>query len=59
MPFLLGGMFGLFAMFLRQWLEETPRFIELKQRGALTDEVPLKAVVRDDRSAVVVPMRLT
>ncbi|QSI76808.1 MULTISPECIES: MFS transporter [Niveibacterium] len=58
-PFLLGGVFGLFAMFLRQWLEETPVFIELKQRKALADEVPLKAVVRDHRGAVVVSMLLT
>lgn len=59
LPFLLGGVFGLFAMFLRQWLEETPVFIELKARQALADELPLKTVVRDHRGAVIVSMLLT
>jgi MFS family permease len=58
-PFLLGGVFGLCAMFLRQWLEETPVFIEMKRNKALAAEVPLKAVVRDHRAAVVISMLLT
>ncbi len=27
LPFLLGGVFGVFALYLRRWLEETPVFI--------------------------------
>lgn len=30
LPFLLGGVFGLCAMLLRQWLEETPVFLEMQ-----------------------------
>ncbi len=58
-PFLLGGVFGLFSVYLRRWLHETPVFAELQQRKALAEEVPLKAVVRDHRGAVLVSMLLT
>ena len=42
-PFLVGGVFGLFSVYLRRWLHETPVFAELQQRKALAEEVPLKA----------------
>lgn len=58
-PFLLGGAFGLVAMYLRRWLQETPVFIEMQQRKALAEELPLKAVVVNHRKAVVVSMLLT
>ena len=58
-PFLLGGVFGLGAMYLRRWLRETPVFIELQQRKALAAELPLKAVLREHRGAVAVSMLLT
>jgi MFS family permease len=59
LPFLLGGVFGLLAVFLRRWLEETPVFAELQQRRALADGLPLKAVLRDHRRAIVISMLLT
>ena len=59
LPFLLGGVFGLLAVFLRRWLAETPVFAELHQQRALADEVPLKAVLRDHRPAIVLSMLLT
>ncbi len=59
LPFLLGGVFGMFAVWLRQWLHETPVFAELQQRKSLADEIPLKAVLRDHGRAVVVSMLLT
>ncbi|MBP8186084.1 MAG: MFS transporter [Pseudomonas sp.] len=59
LPFLLGGIFGLLAVYLRRWLAETPVFAELQQRRALADEVPLKAVLRDHRPAIVLSMLLT
>ena len=59
LPFLLGGFFGLGAMYLRRWLHETPVFAELQQRKALADEMPLKTVLRNHRGAVVVSMLLT
>ncbi len=58
-PFLLGGVFGLFSVYLRRWLHETPVFAELQQRKALAEEVPLKAVVRDHRGAILLSMLLT
>lgn len=58
-PFLLGGAFGLLAMYLRRWLQETPIFLELQQRKALAQELPVKAVVLKHQHAVVVSMLLT
>ena len=58
-PFLLGGVFGLVAMYLRRWLHETPVFAEMQQKRTLAAEMPLKAVLRRHRGAVVVSMALT
>lgn len=58
-PFLLGGIFGLVAMYLRRWLQETPIFIELEARKALAAELPLKAVVINHRKEIAVCMLLT
>jgi len=52
LPFLIGGVFGLTAMYLRRWLDETPVFEELRRRAALSRQLPLLAVLRDHRSAV-------
>ncbi|KAF1370870.1 MFS transporter [Yokenella regensburgei] len=58
-PFLLGGAFGLLAMYLRRWLQETPVFLEMQKRKALAEELPVKAVVTKHRQAVVLSMLLT
>ncbi|ELQ6110321.1 MFS transporter [Cronobacter sakazakii] len=58
-PFLLGGAFGLVAMYLRRWLQETPIFLKMQQRKALAQELPVKAVVVKHRQAVVISMLLT
>ncbi|MYM33487.1 MFS transporter [Duganella sp. FT94W] len=58
-PFLLGGVFGLGAMYLRRWLHETPVFAEMAQRKVLAAEMPLKSVLRNHRGAVAVAMLLT
>ena len=58
-PFLLGGVFGLLAVYLRRWLHETPVFAEMQARKALAEEVPLRAVLRDHRGAIVLSMLLT
>ncbi|MBF9834017.1 MFS transporter [Enterobacter hormaechei] len=58
-PFLLGGAFGLVAMYLRRWLQETPIFLEMQQRKALAQELPVKTVVVRHKKAVVVSMLLT
>ena len=58
-PFIVGGIFGLFAVWLRQWLHETPIFKELQAKQALADELPLKKVVREHRAAMVLTMLMT
>lgn len=58
-PFILGGIFGLLAMYLRRKLHETPVFTELRQRRALAAELPIKTVLRDHAGAVLLSMLLT
>ena len=58
-PFILGGVFGLVSVWLRQYLHETPVFKELQQRQQLADELPLKKVVREHRPEVVLTMLMT
>ena len=59
LPFLLGGVFGLCAVYLRRMLHETPVFTELQQRKSLADELPLKTVLREHRGSIVLSMLLT
>ncbi|WP_432721326.1 MFS transporter [Jeongeupia wiesaeckerbachi] len=58
-PFILGGVFGFFAVYLRRFLEETPIFKELQAQKAVADELPLKATLRNHIGAVLVSMLLT
>lgn len=59
LPFILGGIFGFFAVYLRSWLQETPIFIAIKQRKALSEELPLKAVLRSHGKAILVSVLTT
>ncbi len=45
-PFILGGVFGLVAVYLRRFLEETPIFKELHQRKELARDLPLGQIVK-------------
>lgn len=58
-PFLLGGIFGMVAVWLRRWLEETPVFEELRRRKELAGELPLKTVLRQHLGSVLLSMGLT
>ncbi len=58
-PFILGGVFGLVSVWLRQWLQETPVFKEMQSRQMLADELPLKTVIRAHRAAIVLTMLMT
>jgi MFS family permease len=58
-PFLIGGVFGFLAVFLRRLLAETPVFEELRRRRALVEGMPLKVVLAGHGRAVVVVMLLT
>ncbi|MFT2622067.1 MFS transporter, partial [Escherichia coli] len=51
--------FGLVAVYLRRWLQETPIFIEMQARKALAEELPLKSVVINHKREVAVSMLLT
>lgn len=58
-PFFIGGFFGLVAMYLRRWLEETPIFIEMQQLRQLAEELPIKSVVLRHKKAIFISMLLT
>lgn len=58
-PFLLGGVFGLISVYLRRWLAETPVFRALQEQKALSQELPLRVVVRDHGRGVAISMALT
>jgi MFS family permease len=51
-PFLIGGVFGFIAMWLRRWLKETPVFEEMQKRATLSRELPLGAVLKNHGRAV-------
>ena len=57
--FIAGGIFGLIAMLLRQWLKETPVFAELQKRKALVQGLPLKDVLLRHPLSTVISMLLT
>jgi MFS family permease len=52
-PFLIGGVFGFIAMWLRRWLKETPVFEEMRNRAKLSRELPLGVVLKKHGRAVV------
>jgi MFS family permease len=58
-PFIVGGVLGLFGVYLRSYLEETPVFEEMQRNRTLARELPLKTVARDHRTAIVVAFFLT
>lgn len=55
-PFILGGVFGFVAVWLRRWLDETPVFEALRQRKALSQVLPLKRVLSGHLPSVLVSM---
>jgi MFS transporter, MHS family, proline/betaine transporter len=58
-PFLVGGVFGFLAVFLRRLLAETPVFEEMRRRRALVEGLPLRVVLAGHGRAVVLSMLLT
>ena len=58
-PFLVGGVFGFFAVFLRRLLVETPVFEEMQRRQTLVEGLPLRVVLAGHGRAVVLSMLLT
>ncbi len=58
-PFFIGGIFGLLAVYLRRWLAETPIFTEMKNSHLLKDKLPLGTVLRNHMHGVVISVLLT
>ncbi|MBJ6134861.1 MFS transporter [Ochrobactrum sp. Q0168] len=58
-PFFIGGIFGLLAVYLRRWLAETPIFTEMKNSHLLKDKLPLKTVLREHMHGVIISVLLT
>ncbi|MEP9377033.1 MFS transporter [Aquabacter sp. CN5-332] len=58
-PFLLGGVFGFCAVYLRSWLAETPVFQQMKARKALAEGLPVGVVLRRHGRTVLISMLLT
>jgi MFS family permease len=58
-PFLIGGVFGFFAVFLRRLLSETPVFEEMRRRRELVEGLPLRVVLAGHGRAVAQSMLLT
>ncbi|BCW87302.1 Proline/betaine transporter [Alphaproteobacteria bacterium SO-S41] len=52
-PFLAGGVFGLIAMYLRRFLEETPVFEAMRARAELARGLPLAQALRGHWRGVV------
>jgi MFS family permease len=59
MPFILGGFFGILAVWLRRWLSETPVFMQMQARKALSARLPMSAVLREHRAALLPAALLT
>lgn len=58
-PFLIGGVFGFGALYVRRKLHETPVFTELRERRALSSRLPLGIVLREHPREVALAMLLT
>ncbi|MXP61439.1 MFS transporter [Pantoea sp. Taur] len=58
-PFFLGGLFGLLAMYLRRWLHETPVFKQMQERKALSEKLPLQTILTSHKRGIVVSMLVT
>lgn len=59
LPFIFGGILGLTGARLRQWLQETPVFAEMQRTKSLSQEMPLKTVLREYLRSIVLSVLLT
>ncbi|MCU4569146.1 MULTISPECIES: MFS transporter [Acinetobacter] len=57
--FIAGGIFGLFALYLRSYLKETPVFKAMQARKQLSKDLPIKQVLVNHKAAVVIGMLFT
>jgi len=59
LPFLVGGMFGFLAVWLRRWLSETPVFEAMHARRELASGLPLRLVFERHTPSVLLSMLVT
>lgn len=58
-PFILGGVFGLVALYLRSYLKETPVFKAMQARKELSKDIPVKRVLAEHKTGVIIGMLFT
>lgn len=58
-PFLLGGVFGFVAVWLRRWLSETPVFAAIRARKELVQGLPLTSVLQGHAGGVLLSVLVT
>ncbi|NHB58867.1 MHS family MFS transporter [Acinetobacter sp. 194] len=58
-PFILGGIFGFVALYLRSYLQETPVFKAMQARKELSKDIPVKRVLVEHKTAVIIGMLFT
>lgn len=60
-PFIIGGIFGLIAMYLRRWLKETPIFLEIQKRKQQEQfqKLPVVTVLTQYLPQTILSMLLT
>lgn len=56
LPFLLGGVSGLIAAYLRRHLEETPQFVAIREQRTMSRQVPIAAVVKTHWRACLIAL---
>jgi MFS family permease len=59
LPFLVGGVFGFLAVWLRRWLSETPVFEAMHARKELASGLPLRQVFARYLPSVLLSMLVT
>ncbi|OCG26044.1 MFS transporter [Gilliamella sp. wkB108] len=61
LPFIIGGIFGLIAMYLRRWLKETPIFLAIQKRKQqeLSKKLPVVTVITQYLPQTILSMLLT
>ncbi|HVC17355.1 MAG TPA: MFS transporter [Rhodanobacter sp.] len=59
LPFLIGGVFGFVAVWLRRWLSETPVFAAMHARRELASGLPLRQVFAQHLPSVLMSMLIT
>ncbi len=58
-PFLVGGVLGFVTLYLRRYLHETPVFTEMQENKSLSEELPIRTILRDYLPGVAISMIAT